>query len=289
MQQPLAFLSAVVYALFLWWFVTGLIVVVYGRSRWITHLYFICATVVMLLAVGGLVLTRNQTEAVGVYLALTCGILLWGWQVTAYYLGYVTGPQSEATVREMAGRPLSLGLRFRYALQASLFHELSIVSLALVLVGLTWAAANRWGLWIFLALWLMHSLAKLNVFLGVRNFRIEFLPAHLHYLEVVLSKRKNNPLLLITVVVGLAVCLAFFYRAIIPGVTPADTIGFLVVGTMIGLGVVEHLLLVLPIPSILWGWGFRPVPQTDLIETEQQSYSAGRTIPKRTGCGRLIR
>ncbi|NJN95048.1 MAG: DUF3623 family protein, partial [Anaerolineales bacterium] len=141
-MQPLVFMSAVVYALFLWWFVTGLIIVVYGRSRRVTDLYFACATIVMILALMGLGLSRDETSPAGVYLALTCGILLWGWQVTAYYLGYVTGPQSEATVREMAGRPLSLGLRFRYALQASLFHELSIVSLALVLVGLTWAAAN---------------------------------------------------------------------------------------------------------------------------------------------------
>lgn len=293
MQQPLAFLSAVVYALFLWWFVTGLIVVVYGRSRWITHLYFICATVVMLLAVGGLVLTRNQTEAVGVYLALTCGILIWAWQVTAYYLGYVTGPPNEKLLREalpvITSGQMSLLFRFRFALQASLFHELLILGFIILLVGLTWNAANQWGLWIFLVLWVMHSLAKLNVFFGVRNFRIEFLPAHLHYLDVVLSKRKNNVLLPLTIAVGLAVCLAFFYRGIVPGVMPAEVVGFVVLGTMIALGVVEHLLLVLPIPSVLWGWGFRPIPQTDLIETETQSFQAMRTMLKRTGCGRLIR
>lgn len=292
-MQPLAFLSAVLYALFLWWFVTGLIMVVYGRSQRVTHLYFICATLVMLSAVGGLVLTRNQTEALGVYLALTCGILIWAWQVTAYYLGYVTGPPSEKLLREalptITGGQMSLLLRLRYALQASLFHEFLIIGFIILLVGLTWDAVNQWGLRIFLVLWVMHSLAKLNVFFGVRNFRIEFLPTHLHYLDIVLSKRKNNALLPLTIVVGLAVCLAFFYRGIVPGVAPAEVVGFVVLGTMVALGVIEHLLLVLPIPSILWGWGFRAIPQADLIDAESQGVATMRTMLERTGCGRLIR
>lgn len=294
-MQSLAFLTAVFYALFLWWFVTGLIVVVYGRSRRVTNLYFVCATVVMLLAVGGVILTRQQPQQAGVYLALTCGILIWAWQVTAYYLGYVTGPHSEKELREafsaINGDQVGLFFRFRHALQASLFHELLIIGFIVLLVGITWNAANRWGLWIFLALWVMHSLAKLNVFLGVRNFRVEFLPAHLHYLDSILSKRANNPLLPFTVVIGLVISLVFFYQGIMPGAIPAQTTGFVVTGTMIALGVIEHLLLVLPIPAILWGWGIRLLPQPGLgpLTPEHQDQVSVRALLKRTGCGRLIR
>lgn len=293
-MQSLAFLTAVLYALFLWWFVTGLIVVVYGRSRWVVNLYFVCATIIMVLALAGLVLTRQQTQPAAVYLALTCGILIWAWQVTAYYLGYVTGPRHIKEFLEllpaMNNSQMGLFFRFRHALQASLFHELLIVGFVVLLAGILWNAANKWGLWIFLALWVMHSLAKLNVFFGVRNFRIEFLPAHLHYLDVVLSKQKNNLLLLLTIVVGLASSLVFFYQGIIPGVMPGQAIGFLVVGTMIALGVIEHLLLVLPLPAILWGWGIRLLPQPKLqqIGSECETTTV-RAMLKRTGCSRLIR
>jgi hypothetical protein len=52
-MQP--FYQPVLFALFVWWFVTGLVFVAYGRSPRITHLYFLGATVVMLLAVAGFI------------------------------------------------------------------------------------------------------------------------------------------------------------------------------------------------------------------------------------------
>ncbi len=266
-MQPLGVLFSVVYALFLWWFLTGLIIVVYTRSLYVRHTFFGAISVVMVLALAGLFLTRQQTEPTAVYVALTCGILIWGWQVTGYYLGYITGPHSEEDLRQALPDLTDLQgrwfLRFRHAVQASLFHELVIIGFVVLMAGLTWNAPNRWGLWIFLALWLMHSLAKINVFLGVRNFHIDFLPAHLHYLGNLLSKRTSNPLLPATVIVASVIALVCVYQGIMPGATPAKTAGCLFVGTMLGLGVVEHLLLVLPMPAVLWGWSAKRLPQMD--------------------------
>lgn len=106
LMQP--FYQPVLFALFVWWFVTGLVFVAYGRSPRITHLYFLAATVVMLLAVAGFIYALEVVTPVGVYLSLTCGIFIWGWQVASYYLGYITGPEQSAHFYEMVGMGVSL-------------------------------------------------------------------------------------------------------------------------------------------------------------------------------------
>ena len=233
-MQP--FYQPVLFALFVWWFVTGLVFVAYGRSPRITHLYFLAATVVMLLAVAGFIYALEVVTPVGVYLSLTCGIFIWGWQVASYYLGYITGPEQSAHFYEMVGngRSTTHFARFRHALQASIYHELLIVSFLGLLVFLSYGSPNRWGLWIFIALWIMHTLAKVNVFLGVRNFRVEFLPAHLPKLDCLLGKQTSNPLMPITALFGTCIALGLTYRAIMPGTAPAQYVCLMAGGKVVG-------------------------------------------------------
>ena len=270
-MQP--FYQPVLFALFVWWFVTGLVFMAYGRSPRVTHLYFLAATTVMLLAVAGFIYALEMVTPAGVYLSLTCGILIWGWHVSSYYLGYITGPEQSAHFYEMMGngRSTTPFARFRYALQASIYHELLIVSFLGLLIFLSYGSPNRWGLWIFISLWIMHALAKLNVFLGVRNFRIEFLPAHLHKLDRLLSKQASNPLMPITALFGTSIALVLIYRGIMPGTAPDQVVGHLAVGTMLILGVIENILLVLPLPTTLWGWGLRALPESAHLPVEPHS------------------
>ena len=105
----------------------------------------------------------------------------------------------------------------------------------------------------------MRTSAKLNLFLGVRNLSEEFLPPHLAYLQSFFRRRAMNPLLPFSVLgaqrgAGLSWCMA----ATEPTATPAAVVGTALVGTMLALAIVEHLLLVLPIPSTaLWRWALR--------------------------------
>lgn len=276
-MQPLAFLLPVLYTIFLWWFTTGVIIAVYDQSPRIIRICFVGATVVLLGALGGVYLTREMAHMSGVYLAFTCGVLLWGWQTASYYLGFVTGPKRQ---QDALQQDQNLLTRFWLALQSSLYHELLVAGFALLLAGLTWSYPNRWALWIFLALWGMHSSAKLNVFFGVRNFRIDFLPRHLHYLDALLEKRPYNLLFLISITAAPSVALVLLYRAVAPGTPPEQTTGLLLVMTMIILGILEHLLLVLPIPTTLWGWGMRSLsPQDNTEHTPTQQLSM-RAMPE---------
>lgn len=266
-------LLAILYALLLWWLTTGLIMAVYGASRWIVQLFFAAFTVVMVAAVIGVAVTANRTATIDIYLAFTCGTLIWGWQVASYYLGFVTGPavevdannvtstsQSQPWPADRSWRKLLFPPRFRLALQSGMYHELLVLGFVLLLAGLTWSQPNRWGFGIFCALWLMHSSAKLNVFFGVRNFRIELLPDHLHFLKGLLAARPNNEFFPVSICLATSAVLLLLYQAIAPGATAAQTTGATLVATMMLLGIIEHWLLVLPLPAILWGWGLRALP-----------------------------
>jgi putative photosynthetic complex assembly protein 2 len=270
-MQPLTILGPLLYATFLWWFLTGLIMAIYGRSPLLIRAAFGVATLLLLAALGGVVATRHALDPRSVYLAVTCGLVIWGWHTVSYYLGFVTGPTAAVT---RSNPPQDLAGRFRQALRASLYHELLILACALLLAALTWAQANRWGLWVFLTMWLMHLSAKLNIFLGVRNFRMEFLPSHLHHLDALVNKQPSNPFLPASVIVASSAALLFGYRALAPGALPGETVGFLMTATLIGLGVLEHLLLVLPLPAILWGWGTRPLHRLNRREHEERREKA---------------
>jgi putative photosynthetic complex assembly protein 2 len=118
--------------------------------------------------------------------------------------------------------------------------------------------------------------------LGVRNFHMEFLPSHLHHLGGLLNKQSNNPFFPLSIVLASTVTLFLFYKAIQPDATDAQTTGSLLVATMIALGIIEHLLLVLPIPATLYGWGIRPLPPLPGADDDMQRppHATLRVIPQ---------
>lgn len=257
------FLLPVCYTVVLWWFTTGVIMVFYRSQRWLVHTFFIVATCIALASFVGVIATRDIEGTRGVYLAVACGIILWAWQTASYYLGYITGPSAGELPGGEESAPLRswrLRDRFKLALNASIHHELLAAVTGVLLVALTWGSVNRWAAWIYVALWLMHVSAKLNVFLGVRNFRIDILPSEMHYLDELLPRRPMNLLFPFSVVISGALVLGLIYQGITPGADAAQTAGSFIVATMVTLGLLEHLLLVIPLPVTVWGWSFHFMP-----------------------------
>jgi putative photosynthetic complex assembly protein 2 len=270
MSRLIFYALPALYTIFLWWFSTGAIIVIYGRRPAAVQMWFAGATLTMLAAWAGLVYTRDLLTPLGVYAAFTCATVVWGWLLGTYYLGYITGrePAHPTTLRPGELRRLQRdpGQRFRLGVQASLYHELMVVGVLLLLGALLWAAENRWGLWTFVTLWLMHVSSKLNVFFGVRNFHIEFLPPHLHGLGVLLGRGPSNGFFPFAVGIATVAALAMFAQAIFAPILPAHAIGWMLLGWMVLLGVIEQWLLVLPLPATLWGWQLRALPPSDPVD-----------------------
>ena len=183
----------------------------------------------------------------------TCALLVWGWHELSFLSGWITGPRKTALPRGTNGWP-----RFVQSVRAILWHELGILVVALAVVGITWGQPNQVGTQTFLVLWVMRTSAKLNLFLGVRNLSEEFLPPHLDYLQSFFRRRPMNPLLPWSVLGASVVLTLMVLVATDPAATQAQVVGVALVGSMLAMAIVEHLLLVLPIPStLLWRWALR--------------------------------
>jgi len=243
----------VLYALFLWWFSTGLILYLDGLPRRTYRWSLAAATLVLGLAMYGVGASAADATPAGAYLAFTCGVLVWGWQEMAFLMGGLTGPRRHACPEGCVGWRHAV-----HAVQAILYHELALAAGALVVVLLSWGGTNRVAAWTYLILWVMRTSAKLNLFLGVPNLQREFLPAHLQFLGSFLRRAPMNLLFPVSITGATVVAAILVQRAAAADGASFDAAGFTFLATMLGLAVIEHWILVLPLPAAsLWRWSLR--------------------------------
>lgn len=244
---------AVVFAVFMWWFSTGLVLLLDTLPRTTFRWSMLISTALALAALAGLAHTAQQSTLASVYCAFTSALILWGWHELSFLTGWITGSRRTALPQGATGWP-----RFVASVQAILWHELAILAMGIAVVAITWGAPNQVGAATFVVLWVMRISAKLNLFLGVRNLSEEFLPDHLAYMGSYFRRRRMNALLPLSVLGGSAVSVFLVSAALDPATAPAAAVGYTLVATLLVLAVVEHLLLVLPLPATaLWRWAMR--------------------------------
>jgi putative photosynthetic complex assembly protein 2 len=244
---------AVVFAVFIWWFSTGIVLVLNGMQRRAYRWSLLVSTALATAAVLALAHTARQTTVAGAYCAFTSALLVWGWHELSFLTGWITGPRTTALPSSL--RQGHEGQRFIQAVRAILWHEFGILGVGLFIVAITWDAPNQVGTWTFMVLWAMRTSAKLNLFFGVRNLSEEFLPAHLAYLSSFFRRRSMNLLFPFAVAAACAVLALMVMHAMSAQAGPTTVLGLALVGTMLALGILEHCMLVLPISTTaLWRW-----------------------------------
>ncbi len=251
------------FAIFIWWFSTGIVLLLDGLPRTTFRWSILISSGLAVTAFYGLIYTADRPSTVNAYCAFTCALLIWGWHELTFLTGWLTGPRTIACTAS-SGWP-----RFKQAVAAILWHELGILASGIAIAVLTWDAPNQVGIQTFLVLWVMRTSAKLNLFFGVRNLSEEFLPVHLTYMGSYFRKRYMNAFLPISVIAASIVLIALMVLASRADVSQADSVGYVLVSTMLGMAILEHFLLVLPLPSTaLWRWALRnrqpPAAATDL-------------------------
>lgn len=243
----------VLFAIFVWWFSTGIVLLLDGLPRTTFRWSHLISTLLALGAFVGLAHTAGQTTVAGAYCAFTCALLVWGWHELSFLTGWVTGPRQRAADRGARG-----WRRFSQAVGAILWHELAILASGALIAAITWDAPNPVGLATFAVLWVMRISAKLNVFLGVRNLSIELLPPHLAYLESYFRRRAMNLLFPLSITASTVVAAWMVNDALDARPGGAYATGQLLVATLLVLAIVEHWLLVLPLQATaLWRWAMR--------------------------------
>ncbi len=246
-------LIPVLYALFLWWFSTGLLLYIDGLRKATFPWSMAIMSAIAVLALYGLRATHDDASALGAFCAFSCALLIWAWHELSFLLGYLTGPRRTPLPEGVGGLR-----RFWLATQTLIFHELAILGTVIAIAVLLHGGSNQVGLWTFVALWLMRLSAKMNIFLGVPNLSEELLPAHLRYLKSYFRRRPINLLFPFSVTISSAVAGWLVYEALAPHATPFTTTGDLLIAALLALAAIEHWFLILPVrDSALWRWALR--------------------------------
>lgn len=241
-----------VFAVFIWWFSTGLVLILDGLPSTTFRWSVMISSIVAVTALYGLAHTSATASVVNAYCAFTCALLIWGWHELTFLTGWLTGP------RKLASTSASGWPRFTQAVAAIIWHELAILASGVLIMAITWNAPNQIGLWTFLVLWSMRTSAKLNLFFGVRNLSEEFLPTHLTYMASYFRRLPMNAFFPISVLGASAVLAALMVRTLHPATSSIEIVGLVLVSTLLAMAILEHFLLVLPLPSTaLWRWALR--------------------------------
>jgi putative photosynthetic complex assembly protein 2 len=147
--------------------------------------------------------------------------------------------------------------RFLMASETILWHEIGLLGGFVLVAGLGWGSENFAGFGVYGILWAMRLCAKLNIFFGVPNAPVSFLPAHLTHLASYFRSRPMNPLFPITITAASAFG-GVLLAATSAATTDGAAVGLTILTTLMALGILEQWLLILPMPAeSLWKWGMR--------------------------------
>lgn len=244
---------AVLFVLVAWWSSTGAILWLDRLPRRTFPWSFAAVSALALLALWGLAASRHGEGPAAAWLAFACGLAIWGWNETAFLLGYLTGPRSAPSPPGT-----STGRRFLHAVQAILWHELALLASGAAILAVTFDGANRTGMGVFLALWLLRTSAKLNLHLGVPNPGDGLLPDHLRHLASFFSRRAMNPLFPLSITLATLAFARLVDLAVEAPVGSLEATMWTLLATLTALGLLEHWLMVLPVPeTALWGWALK--------------------------------
>jgi putative photosynthetic complex assembly protein 2 len=241
-------------AVLLWWLGTGVVLLldrvpaVGTGGRVVTFVAASSFTVAALVCIAH---TARDASISGAYAGFACAVVVWGWHELAFLSGWVTGPRRDAVT------PGAPGLqRLSEAVQVLLWHEIALLATGVALWVWIGGSANPTAAWTFTLLYAMRVSAKLNLYLGVRNLALDFLPQRLLYLGSYFRVRRFNALMPWSLLVGAAV-VAWLISAAAHTAGGART-AHLLLASLLVLALVEHLMMVLPLqPSALWKWALR--------------------------------
>ena len=245
--------GAIAVAMFSWWFFTGAILLAIRIADRAGGAAYARAVVlsVPLLAVGvaAVLLSGPATGIGGVYAGFLGALAVWGWIEMAFLTGVITGPEPRPAP------PGATGLRrFWAAWQALAHHELLLLAGLLGITVAVHGQENDVALWTYGILFFARISAKLNLYFGVPRINFEFIPAPLEHLKTHLRRGPVTPFFPVAIT-ALSFAVACFVERLLAAGTGPEVVGFALLTALAALALLEHWLMVLPLPDArLWRW-----------------------------------
>lgn len=244
-----------------WFLATGLIAWLDNLQRKTFPISLVLSGILGLSGLISIFIAMAYATVWAVYLSFLGALMVWSWLEIAFLTGAATGPRKQELSPGTTGWQ-----RFSEASSTVIHHEIVLVLSALMLLSITWGAANQIGAMTFVLLYILRLSAKLNIFVGVPNSATDILPAHLSYLKTYYGPKRLNPALLVSIALICVGALWVGGRAIDAPAGSPDAVGASLLFALAMLGAIEHLFLALPFrDGILWGWA---LPKKVILEEE---------------------
>ena len=250
---------AALMAVFLWWFATGAILIVVRlcerRGAAARRGVVLMALPVLALGIWGYETTLTRTDIGAACGAFLAALAIWGWIEMSFLTGAITGPNQRPCPAHVVGWE-----RFIRAWGTVAYHEMLLTGVLIVLWLHATDAVNTVGLWTFTILYFARISAKLNLYFGVPKINTEFLPTQLAHLASHFRVAPVGWFFSLTVS-ALSFAVACWLERLWSAPTPEAAVGFALLTAITALALLEHWLMVLPLPDAkLWRW-MLPAPK----------------------------
>ena len=234
----------------IWFVATGLIAWADNRERATFSTSLMIGSIAGIAGLVVILVASLSVEVWAVYLSFIGALMVWGWHELSFLTGASAGPR-----RGLAEPGLTGLARFRQAAATVMHHEVALALTALLLISLAWNMPNQIGATVFVLMFAMRLISKINLFVGVPNSTSEMLPEQLTYLKSYFGPNRMTGLLALSITAIAAVTWGFATLALAAPVGSAAMVGASLLTTLSLLGVLEHLFLALPFrDGMLWGW-----------------------------------
>jgi putative photosynthetic complex assembly protein 2 len=234
----------------IWFVATGLIAWADNRERATFSRSLMVGSIAGIAGLLVILLSSLSTQVWAVYLSFIGALMVWGWHELSFLTGASAGPR-----RGLADPSLTGLARFRQAAATVMHHEVTLAVTALLLISLSWDVPNQIGATVFVLMFAMRLISKINLFVGVPNASSEMLPEQLVYLKSYFGPSRMTLLLALSIAAIAAASGWFATLALAAPVGSAQMVGASLLTTLALLGVLEHLFLALPFrDGMLWGW-----------------------------------
>jgi len=241
-------------AVFVWWFLTGLLLYIVKKVDQINKNAHQITTVIFLpLLFCGCFLYWQALSSVtlaSVYSSFFGSLLIWAWFELAFLTGFLIGPVKKICPPNMPNKD-----RFIHAWQNVAYSELILLGALLSITVISVNADNGVGLWTFWILFCARICAKLNLFLGVPNVNSEFLPSPVKHLASYF--KVGNTSWFFPLSISIISFALFFWVDRIFSIESDNVlaVGYTLLASLTALALVEHWFMVVSVRDAeLWKW-----------------------------------
>jgi len=245
---------AALVALIVWWFSTGLILLGVKRADHGIGASHAALTIgsLPILALGcwGFWHTLGTTDVWSIYGAFGSAILIWGWFELAFLCGIISGPNTYNCPPDVPAWE-----RFVRAWGTVAYSEVALIATMILALWIGQGAENMFGVWTFAVLFFARISAKLNVYLGVPNINVDFLPKPMGHLASHFRIAPMNALFPVSVTILTFATGCWLERLGAQAVGTPEALGFALLSALTALALLEHWMMVIPLADAkLWQW-----------------------------------